>query len=117
MKMFALLIIHWTLTIIIFILIFSTIIWPKKKWVSPLLTIAIISRNFFPLLDLESRRSRSTASSNIFFLVQHNFILTVITLFINFWYESKIFTFSFNLFCIAFMNYGGFRIFCPNDLK
>ncbi len=53
---------------------------------------------------------------NIFFLVQHNFILTVLTLFMNLWYESRIFTFSFNIFCVCFMTYGGFRIFCENDL-
>ena len=68
-EMFALLIIHWTSTIIIFMLLVSSFLWPKKKWISPLLTIVIIARNFMPLLDLEGRRKRQTPPSNIFFLV------------------------------------------------
>ena len=33
----------------------------------------------------------------------------------NFWYESKILTISFNLITVAFIIYGGLRIFCPDD--
>ena len=32
------------------------------------------------------------------------------------WYESKIFTFSFNVILVGFMIFGGLRIFCPDDL-
>jgi len=56
--MLALLIIHWSSTIIIFMLLVASFLWPKKKWISPLLTIVIIARNFMPLLDLEGRRNR-----------------------------------------------------------
>ena len=117
MQIFALLIIHWSSTIIIIMLLVSSFLWPSKKWISILLTIAIIARNILPLLDLEGRRIRNTAPINIVFLVQQNFILTVTTLFLNLWYESKIFTFSFNLFCVGFMTYGGFRISCIDDLN
>jgi len=54
--MLALLIIHWTTTIIIFILLVISFLRPIKKFISPLLTIFITARNLIPLLDLEKRR-------------------------------------------------------------
>ena len=116
MKIFSLLLIHWTFTILILTLLVSSFLWQKNKFISYLLTVSIISRNLLPFLDLEGRESRNTSSSNIFFLTIHNFVLSIIALFINFWYESKIFTLFINLACVCFMNYGGFRIFCPDDI-
>ena len=69
MQIFALLIIHWSSTIIIIMLLVSSFLWPSKKWISILLTTAIIARNILPLLDLEGRRIRNTAPINIVFLV------------------------------------------------
>ena len=69
MQIFALLIIHWSSTIIIIMLLVSSFLWPSKKWISILLTIAIIARNILPLLDLEGRRIKNTAPINIVFLV------------------------------------------------
>jgi len=56
--MLALLIIHWSSTIIILMLLVASFLQPRKKWISPLLTTIIIARNFMPLLDLEGRRKR-----------------------------------------------------------
>ena len=71
-------------------LLVSSFLWPKKKWISHLLTILVIARNYLPLLDLEGRRKVNTVLANQFFIGTQNYIVSILTLLLNFWYESRV---------------------------
>lgn len=115
MEALVLLIIQWNTSIIVFTLLVSSFFWPRKKWISVLLTFVIVIRNYLPLLDLEKRRMKDSVGTNIWYLMQHNFSLCILTLFMNFWYKSKIFIVMFNIFNLGFIIYGSERILCPDE--
>jgi hypothetical protein len=63
----AVMITHWIITVVLFILFISSIIWQDKKWINTLIIAITVVRNHLPYLDFEKRHLYNPLTTNSFF--------------------------------------------------